>query len=74
MLSNLKPEHRFALTDTGVSFRRIPGSSQAISYTNGDEHSPDGTLDETIEVSKMIDKRLKKNQSLVEYIPEPRLI
>jgi pyruvate/2-oxoacid:ferredoxin oxidoreductase alpha subunit/Pyruvate/2-oxoacid:ferredoxin oxidoreductase gamma subunit/RimJ/RimL family protein N-acetyltransferase len=74
MLSNLKPEHRFALTDTGVSFRRIPGSNQTISYTNGDEHHPDGTLDESPEVKKMMDKRLKKLQTIKDHLPWPRLI
>lgn len=68
-------EERYAFTPSGVSKRWIPGSSPAYYYANGDEHGPDGTVtEEADEAAAMIDKRMRKEATLLEAIPEPRVV
>ncbi len=71
--TNLKPSDRYALTDTGVSKRWLPGQSQVIYLANGDEHQEDGSLDETERVADMIWKRVKKLKTIADNLPEPEI-
>jgi len=72
--SGLKSEDRFGLTDSGVSKRWLPGQCDAVYTANSDEHLSDGTLTEdAIPVQRMIEKRMKKMESISEEIPEPKL-
>ncbi len=58
----------------GVSLRWVPGSVAATYAAQGDEHSPDGTVDETAENAKaQIDKRMRKVEALKASLPEPDL-
>ena len=70
---NLKPADRYTLTETGVSKRWLPGQSKVIYFANGDEHQEDGSLDETEKVAEMIWKRVKKLQTIADYLPEPEV-
>jgi len=70
---NLKPFDRYALTDTGVSKRWLPGQSKVIYFANGDEHHEDGSLDETEGVADMIWKRVKKLKTITDCLPEPEV-
>jgi len=77
MLSNdeakkMKPEDRFSITESGVSPRWIPGQSEAVYTANSDEHLPDGTLTEEADTAwESYNKRLKKEQTLLQELPEP---
>ena len=55
------PYLRFALTENGVSPRLLPGLSEQLVVSCGDEHTEDGHLTEDLSVRKlMVEKRLKK--------------
>ncbi len=70
-LANLKPADRYEITESGVSKRWLPGSSQTIYFANGDEHNEDGTLDETEGAADMIAKRVRKLEAIKKALPEP---
>jgi 2-oxoglutarate ferredoxin oxidoreductase subunit alpha len=59
---------RYAITDSGVSPRRLPGFGPVV-VADSDEHTPDGHITEDLKVRiKMHDKRLRKLQSLVKEL------
>lgn len=71
-LKTLKPEDRYKITDSGVSKRWIPGSSPAFYFANSDEHWESGVLTEDgKKASEMIAKRMRKQKSIEEALPEP---
>ncbi|MFT7183753.1 MAG: 2-oxoglutarate ferredoxin oxidoreductase subunit alpha [Oceanicoccus sp.] len=71
-LDSLESKDRYRITESGVSKRWIPGSSDKYYFTNGDEHLEDGTLTEDAEPSKaMIAKRIRKGEALAAALPEP---
>jgi 2-oxoglutarate ferredoxin oxidoreductase subunit alpha len=58
---------RYALTDSGVSPRALPGLSKALVVADSDEHTEDGHLTEDLAVRvAMQDKRLRKLGGLME--------
>jgi 2-oxoglutarate/2-oxoacid ferredoxin oxidoreductase subunit alpha len=60
---------RYAITESGVSPRRIPGFGQELVVADSDEHTPDGHLTEDLAVRiQMHDKRLRKLTSLVQEL------
>ncbi len=59
---------RYAITESGVSPRRLPGFGPVV-VADSDEHTPDGHLTEDLKVRvKMHDKRLRKLQGLVQEL------
>jgi 2-oxoglutarate ferredoxin oxidoreductase subunit alpha len=57
---------RYALTDSGISPRRLPGFGPVV-VADSDEHTPDGHLTEDLAVRvKMHDKRLRKLTGLAQ--------
>jgi len=73
-LAELVNEDRYRITENGVSKRWIPGSSEAYYFANSDEHLEDGSLTEDAEpASKMIAKRMRKMETLLEALPEPEI-
>jgi 2-oxoglutarate/2-oxoacid ferredoxin oxidoreductase subunit alpha len=70
-LETLKPTDRYEITESGISTRWIPGTSKAIYFANGDEHHEDGSLDETLGAGDMIEKRIRKLQTIENDLPEP---
>jgi len=55
------PYKRYAITDSGVSPRRLPGVSKHLVVVDSDEHTEDGHLTEDLAVRKqMVEKRLRK--------------
>lgn len=73
-LEKLVPQDRFALTKSGISKRWIPGTSKAYYYANSDEHNTDGTLtEEAGPVIDMVDKRMRKETTLKNNLPEPKV-
>lgn len=56
----------------GVSKRWLPGSVAATYVAQGDEHSADGTVDETAENARLqTEKRMRKMTALQGALPEP---
>ncbi len=73
-LQKLEPEDRFKITESGVSLRWLPGEVDATFVGNSDEHLEDGSLTEAaIDSKAMYDKRLRKESSLIEKLPDPEL-
>jgi 2-oxoglutarate ferredoxin oxidoreductase subunit alpha len=71
-LEGLESEDRFANTESGISKRWLPGTSETIYYANGDEHAPDGSITEEAElVREGITKRIRKMDVLKKSLPEP---
>lgn len=63
---------RYALTDSGVSPRLIPGLSPCLVILDSDEHYPDGHITEDLGIrTKMVDKRLRKQAVLDADIVPP---
>jgi 2-oxoglutarate ferredoxin oxidoreductase subunit alpha len=63
-----EPYERYALTESGVSPRRLPGFGPVV-VADSDEHTPDGHLTEDLKVRvKMHDKRLRKLTGLVQEL------
>lgn len=56
----------------GVSKRWLPGSPAATFVAQGDEHGPDGSVDETAaNAVAQMDKRMRKGEALAKVLPEP---
>lgn len=63
------PYERYALTESGVSPRRLPGFGPELVVADSDEHTPDGHLTEDLVVRvQMHDKRLRKLKSMVKEL------
>ncbi|KKR78380.1 MAG: 2-oxoglutarate ferredoxin oxidoreductase alpha subunit [Candidatus Curtissbacteria bacterium GW2011_GWA1_40_9] len=74
-IENLTPQDRFKITESGISPRWLPGQSEATYVGNSDEHLADGSLTEDSQTSReMIQKRIRKLNTLLQELPEPQLI
>lgn len=72
-LSRLSSSDRYdPAAEDGVSKRWLPGSPAATYAAQGDEHAPDGSVNETAENSRaQMEKRMRKGVALKEALPEP---
>lgn len=74
---NLKPDQdfaRYASTENGVSPRALPGQPDGIHLTTSYEHDDHGQTSENPEVHQsMMEKRMRKLDSLAKELPEPVL-
>ena len=60
--------------ENGISPRWLPGTEAATYNAQGDEHSADGSVDETAKnATEQIAKRMKKMYALKESLPDPEL-
>ncbi|TSC98748.1 MAG: pyruvate flavodoxin/ferredoxin oxidoreductase-like protein [Candidatus Peregrinibacteria bacterium Greene1014_49] len=58
----------------GISPRWLPGAEAATYCAQGDEHSPDGSVDETAKNAvEQMEKRMKKMKAIERETPEPML-
>ncbi|THB66478.1 MAG: 2-oxoacid:acceptor oxidoreductase subunit alpha [Desulfovibrio sp.] len=66
---------RYAITDSGVSPRAVPGMSRALVVADSDEHTPDGhiTEDKMVRVAQQ-DKRMRKGQGLLSEVIPPEYV
>ncbi|MFH1056922.1 MAG: transketolase C-terminal domain-containing protein, partial [Candidatus Micrarchaeota archaeon] len=65
---------RYALTESGVSPRTLPGTKGGIFRAQSYEHNEEGHFDETQENRiAMHEKRMRKVHSLASYFPQPEL-
>ncbi|HEX3025964.1 MAG TPA: 2-oxoacid:acceptor oxidoreductase subunit alpha [Clostridia bacterium] len=66
---------RYRYTETGISPRLIPGKTEHLVAIDSDEHDERGWITESAEVRiKMMDKRMKKLESLKQDLQEPEFI
>jgi 2-oxoglutarate ferredoxin oxidoreductase subunit alpha len=70
-----KDYERYALTGSGISPRGIPGFGQGLVSVDSDEHDQAGHITEDLDLrTQMVDKRLRKIESLNDEIVPPELI
>ncbi|MCA1946184.1 MAG: 2-oxoacid:acceptor oxidoreductase subunit alpha [Desulfovibrio sp.] len=63
---------RYAITESGVSPRRLPCMGQSLVVLDSDEHTPDGHITEDLGVRvAMHEKRMRKHQLLREHVLPP---
>lgn len=74
-LSRLRSTDRYdPRAKNGVSLRWLPGSNAATYCAQGDEHTADGTVDESAaNTQSQIEKRMKKPEAIRRVLPEPEL-
>lgn len=74
-LQKLKSSDRYDVrVKDGISKRWLPGSKAATFCAQGDEHSPDGSVDESAENAvAQIEKRMRKMEMLKAVVPGPEL-
>jgi 2-oxoglutarate ferredoxin oxidoreductase subunit alpha len=74
-LKNLKSTDRYdPSAKDGISLRWLPGSLAATYCAQGDEHSADGSVDESAKNAvEQMEKRMKKQRALERDISEPTL-
>ncbi|OGJ61392.1 hypothetical protein A3J34_00295 [Candidatus Peribacteria bacterium RIFCSPLOWO2_02_FULL_51_10] len=74
-LKSLKSADRYdASIPDGISLRWLPGTSAEQYAAQGDEHSADGSVDESSEnASAQVAKRMRKKEKLMAELPEPEL-
>jgi 2-oxoglutarate ferredoxin oxidoreductase subunit alpha len=66
---------RFAITNSGISPRGIPGLGAGIVCVDSDEHTEEGYITEDLDLrTRMVDKRLKKADFDPEDMVPPRFV
>jgi len=66
------PYRRYTLTESGISPRILPGTSEHLVVADSDEHTEDGHLTEDLEVRKqMTQKRLRKADAIRAQVIAP---
>nr|WP_320116065.1 2-oxoacid:acceptor oxidoreductase subunit alpha [uncultured Desulfuromonas sp.] len=66
---------RYQLTQSGISPRAIPGHGQGVVIANGNEHDEYGDTTEEMTLSAaMPEKRMRKQQQMIEEALQPTLI
>lgn len=73
-----KPYLRYKNTPSGISPRVLPGAKNHMYVSGTDEHDEDGVLlsdvfTDPIRRKKMVDKRLRKMETMTSYLPAPTL-
>src|SRR5690606_41998412 len=68
------PYRRYAMTETGVSPRALPGHPKAVFTVTTDEHGEDGHITEEIDLRvAMMDKRMRKLETALADMRGPDL-
>ncbi len=72
-LKKLKSTDRYdPFVKDGISKRWLPGAKAATYNAQGDEHSPNGSVDESAENAVLqMEKRMRKGELLKKVLPEP---
>ncbi len=72
IVETYKDYKRFALTESGISPRGVPGNGQGLVAVDSDEHDEEGHLTEDTDIRiTMVDKRLRKFESIREVVIPP---
>jgi 2-oxoglutarate ferredoxin oxidoreductase subunit alpha len=75
-IAKTKTEYkRYQLTKNGISPRGIPGFGEGLVVVDSDEHNEEGHITEDLDLrTKMVDKRLKKMESIKNETIPPELV
>jgi 2-oxoglutarate ferredoxin oxidoreductase subunit alpha len=74
-LALLTSKDRYKITKSGVSHRWLPGSKASDYDSNSDEHTEEGNVtEESVESAEMIAKRLRKESTISNMLPEEHVI
>lgn len=74
-LAVLVSKDRYKITKSGVSHRWLPGAIAADYNSNSDEHTEEGNItEESFESSEMISKRLRKEVTISNNLPEEHIV
>ncbi len=69
-----KEQERYKFTESGVSARWLPGADTNTFLANSDEHNEHGySTEDSEEIVKMIDKRMRKTKTILNDLPEPEM-
>jgi 2-oxoglutarate/2-oxoacid ferredoxin oxidoreductase subunit alpha len=69
------PYQRYAMTDSGISPRLLPGLSKHLVVCDSDEHTSDGHITEDLSVRQlMVEKRLRKDAGLRSEVVPPEFL
>jgi 2-oxoglutarate ferredoxin oxidoreductase subunit alpha len=69
------PYKRYAITESGISPRLLPGMTEHIVVAGSDEHTEDGHLTEDLSVRKqMVEKRLGKYRGMYGEVMPPEIL
>jgi 2-oxoglutarate ferredoxin oxidoreductase subunit alpha len=70
-----KDYQRYAFTESGISPRGVPGFGEGLVVVDSDEHDTEGHITEDLDLRiKMVDKRLRKLESLKGDTVTPELV
>lgn len=70
-----KPYLRYAITESGISPRTLPGTPGGVFTANSDEHDEEGLANEDAELRvAMHTKRLRKAELAARELPEPQVV
>jgi 2-oxoglutarate ferredoxin oxidoreductase subunit alpha len=73
-IASPKDYRRYALDESGISPRILPGQTDAVLYADSDEHTEAGHITESADVRKQqMDKRMKKFERMTEEIGPPEV-
>jgi 2-oxoglutarate ferredoxin oxidoreductase subunit alpha len=65
---------RYAVTESGISPRMLPGTRRQVVYADSDEHTEEGHITESADVRcEMVTKRLRKGIGLKGELSPPRV-
>ena len=68
------PYVRFAITESGISPRLLPGMTEHLVVADSDEHTEDGHITEDLGVRvQMVDKRLRKEKGIRAEVVPPEI-
>lgn len=68
------PYKRYAITESGISPRLLPGMTERLVVAGSDEHTEDGHLTEDLSVRKeMVEKRLRKYRGMQSEVIPPEI-
>lgn len=72
MMNSGDSDKNYALTDSGISPRMIPGKSEHVVRIDSDEHDEYGVITESAQIrTQMMDKRMRKLKLLETELIEP---
>lgn len=73
-LKQLPEQLRYQYTEDGISPRWLPGDDATPYVANSDEHDERGySTEDSIEIKKMMAKRMRKLQAVIEALPHPQI-
>ena len=68
------PYLRFAITESGISLRLLPGMSEHLVVADSDEHTEDGHITEDLSIrTQMVEKRLRKEGWIGSLVVPPEM-